>query len=153
MSVVHQRGNARISGNLTPMIDMIFLLIVFFVLVSRIVDRERVEMNLPQPKHAATERAAEEQRVVINVLPGAPGEVKGYRVGGTPFEPGSSGLMALTQHVASLYRTNPHINVNVRADRSAPYEHVEPVIEALSRAARMAGAPAARVNLVVVQEN
>jgi hypothetical protein len=82
MSVLYKRGNAEIYGNLTPMIDMTFLLIVFFVLVSRIVDRESVDMNLPQPRKALAEKVSQEQRVVINVLPLPGGEIGGYRVGG-----------------------------------------------------------------------
>lgn len=143
-----------IQGNLTPMIDMIFLLIVFFVLVSRIVDRERVEMNLPLPAHAATVRPGEEQRVIINVMPGIGGGIEGYRIGGTQFAADRAGLSAMTLYIATLFRTNPLINLNIRADRRTHYEHVEPALAAVSAAARTAGASAtaARVNLVVVQD-
>ena len=44
MSTVYRRGPAAIEANLTPMIDMTFLLIVFFVLVSQISELEVVEM-------------------------------------------------------------------------------------------------------------
>ena len=47
MSSVFKRGNAKIEANLTPMIDVTFLLIVFFVLVSQIVEVENVPMSLP----------------------------------------------------------------------------------------------------------
>ena len=33
MSLIHTRGPARIDANLTPLIDLSFLLIVFFILV------------------------------------------------------------------------------------------------------------------------
>jgi biopolymer transport protein ExbD len=42
VSLIYRRGPAQISANLTPMIDVTFLLIVFFVLVSQIVEVENV---------------------------------------------------------------------------------------------------------------
>ena len=69
MSTIYKRGNAEISANLTPMIDVTFLLIVFFVLVSQIVEVENVEMELPKPTEPLTEKLGEEQRAVINVVP------------------------------------------------------------------------------------
>lgn len=153
MSAIYKRGNAVVRGNLTPMIDMIFLLIVFFVLVSRIVDRERVEMNLPQPKDAAAQKMGEESRVVVNVMPGIDGGIDGYRVGGTSFAADARGVIAMTAHLARLYQLNPAIQVNIRADRSTQYEHVEPVMHAVSLAARSAGSETpGRVNLMVIQE-
>ena len=153
MSAIFKRGNAVIYGNLTPMIDMTFLLIVFFVLVSRIVDRERVEMNLPQPKQAAAVKAGEESRVVVNVMPGSSGGINGYRVGGTSFGPDPAGVNAMTAHLTRLFQLNPAIHVNIRADRATQYEHVEPVMQAVSLAARATGnAMPGRVNLMVIQE-
>lgn len=156
MSAVHKRGFAEVQGNLTPMIDMTFLLIVFFVLVSRIVDREAAEMNLPQPSHSVAEKPGDERRVIVNVLP-AGDRIGGYRVGGAEFPPTSAGRAAMTAHLAALYRRQPGMDVNVRADRAAAYEHVEPVLQAVSAAARQAaviiqGPVNSRVNLVVLQE-
>jgi len=135
------------------MIDMIFLLIVFFVLVSRIVDRERVEMNLPQPRKAAAQKVGEESRIVVNVMPGPNGSIEGYRVGGNAFAPTAAGITAMTAHLMKLHQLNPAIHINIRADRSTQYVHVEPVMAAVSSAARAAGNQGGgRVNLIVVQE-
>jgi biopolymer transport protein ExbD len=154
MSALYKHGNATIQGNLTPMIDMVFLLIVFFVLVSRIVDRERVEMNLPKPTPALTHPLDDQYRVIINVLPGVGGEIRGYRLGGTEFASSATGLAELTQRLAGVYRSSSQVNVNIRADRGTHYERVEPILRAVSTAARASGslAAAARVNLVVVKE-
>jgi biopolymer transport protein ExbD len=151
MSAVYQRGSANITGNLTPMIDMIFLLIVFFVLVSRIVDRERVEMNLPRPNDPAAQKLSEEQRVVLNVLPAIGGAIEGYRLAGSSFAPNPAGIAGLTQQLLSIYRTNPNANVHVRADRGTHFEHVEAAMSAVAQAARTAGAARSRVSLVVLE--
>ena len=63
----HQRP--PIHANLTPMIDVTFLLIIFFVLVSQIVEVENVDLGLPSPEDPASQLAGEQQRVVINVVP------------------------------------------------------------------------------------
>ena len=59
---------AVIEANLTPMIDVTFLLIVFFTLVSGIADNERVDMSLARVEAGATAQADEESRVMLNVI-------------------------------------------------------------------------------------
>jgi biopolymer transport protein ExbD len=154
MSRVYRRGPAAINANLTPMIDMTFLLIVFFVLVSRIVDVENVPMNLPVPEKPLSEKPSDEQRMVINVVPGPAGTATGYRIGGRGFDVGPQTYDAMVSHIASLYRGNPAQMVNLRADRETSYEWIEPALRAVSEAARASGVPAidARINLVIQRE-
>ena len=143
-----------VQANLTPMIDVTFLLIVFFVLVSQIVEVENVDLNLPTPADAVSELPDDRQRVVINVLPGTRGVASGYRLGGNTYRADGDGLAQLAQQLGGLYRDNPSLNVNLRADRSTHYRWVEPVFRAISSAARLSGRDdvAGRVNLVVVRE-
>lgn len=158
MSAIFKRGTARINANLTPMIDVTFLLIVFFVLVSQIVEVENVQLNLPAPEEPATELPGEEQRVVINIVPARPamdGRAIEYRVGSSRFPAGEAGVAALADHVAGLYAANPSLRINLRADRDTQYEWIEPVLRSISLAASRTGESgvAARVNLVVVRED
>ena len=136
------------------MIDVTFLLIVFFVLVSQIVDLDSVDMELPKPEHPMTVLPGEEARAVINVVPGMGGAARGYRVGTFEFAPTDAGRAELAGHMAGLYRLNPALNVNLRADRRTEYQYVAPVMRAITNAAGLAnaGIPAVRVNLVVVRE-
>lgn len=153
MSSVYARGRARIEANLTPMIDMTFLLIVFFVLVSRISEVESVPMELPEPQEAATVPLPDESRVVLNVLPGPDGGIEGYRVGVMQFAPTPEGAEALERHLATLFRQNPELDVNLRADRATAYSDVAPALGAIASAARLAESPeATRVNLVVIKD-
>ncbi len=82
MSAVFTRGYDEVEANLTPMLDVVFLLIVFFVLVSQIVDLESVHMDLPAPLDPASELAGDDPRAVINIIPGVSGAAAGYRLGG-----------------------------------------------------------------------
>lgn len=154
MSSVYKRGRAQISANLTPMIDVTFLLIVFFVLVSQIVEVENVPLALPELDEPASQVAGEEQRIIVNVVPGIGGAAIGYKVSSTQFSADDDGLAGLRNHLAGVYVQTPAIGVNLRADRFTEYEHVEPALQAIGDAARMAGVTgAARVNLVVIRED
>ncbi len=154
MSVAFQRGRAAAQGNLTPLIDVAFLLIVFFVLVSQIVEVESVRMDLPAPQNPASELPGDELRAVINLVPAGGGGIAGYRLGGQTFAADSAGVEALRAALAASYGRNPTLRINLRADRSTHYRWVQPVMRAASTAARQApGGPVQpRINLVVVRE-
>ncbi len=149
----HQRP--PIHANLTPMIDVTFLLIVFFVLVSQIVEVENVDLELPSPEDPASQLAGEQQRVVINVLPAGPGKAAGYRMAGRMYPPDAEGLANLSVSLGALYKVNPGLNINLRADRRTHYTWVEPIFGAVSAAARLSGRDdvRGRVNLVVTRED
>lgn len=155
MSAIYKRGNAEIRANLTPMIDVTFLLIVFFVLVSQIVEVENVEMNLPEPIDPLTEPASDELRAVINIVPASAGGIESYRIGTRNFAPGREGLEAMTQHLQGLYEANPLIAVNLRADRRTHYQWIEPAMQAVSNAASRVKSVSVspQINLVVIHED
>ncbi len=155
MSALGKQQRSEVQANLTPMIDMTFLLIVFFVLVSQIVEVENVDLDLPAPREPVSVLPGEEARVVINVLPGAAGKASGYRMGGRMYAAGTHGIQALTERLAGRYRENPGLSVNLRADRATQYLWIEPVFQAVSAAARLSGRRevTGRVNLVVTRED
>ncbi len=149
------RDSEPIAANLTPMIDVVFLLIVFFVLVSQIVEVENVDLDLPRPQDAASELPGEQPRIVINVLPDEAGQAGGYRMANRRYSADTAGMASLATSLAALYRKNPALGVNLRADRSTQYRWVEPVLQAVSTAARLSGRDdvRGRVNLVVVRKD
>ncbi len=154
MSALFKLQRAPIAANLTPMIDVTFLLIVFFVLVYQIVEVDNVEMELPRPQTPASELPGEQQRIVINVVPAPDGGARAYRMGGRTFSADTGGIAALSTSLAAMYRDNPALGVNLRADRATHYRWVEPVFQAASTAARLSGRDdvGGRINLVVVRE-
>ena len=142
------------QANLTPMIDVTFLLIVFFVLVSQIVEVENVPLTLPELEDPVAQMPGEERRAVINVVPGADGRAGEYRLGARSFPTGEQGLETLTAHLASLLSNNPSLRINLRADQNTHYQWIEPVLRCVSSAASRVEDVriTPRINLVIVRE-
>lgn len=152
-SRIHRRGPAQITAVLTPMIDLSFLLIVFFIVVSRTSERDIVRMLLPSPTAPRSVAADERQRAVVNIVgrDDQPEVIAAVRTGGREFTPDLAGREALAAHLAGLYRTTPELRLNVRADRRVQYRFIEPVLRAVSQGAAAAGVTP-RVNLVIVRD-
>ena len=73
------------------------------------------------------------------------------------FRADAGGLSALRTRLVDVYRANPLARVNVRADRAARYDRVEPAMRMISAAAAEASFELSttiqpRVNLVVLRE-
>jgi len=151
-----RRAPAAIEANLTPLIDMSFLLVVFFVLVSRITSSELAPMNLPAPSDPLSSEPGDEPRAVLNVL-AREDDRDVYQLGNTMFNGDEDGVQLLRERLAVLYRATPTMLVNLRADRAAQYDRVAPALRAITLGAADAGAALAvaippRVQLVVVRD-
>jgi biopolymer transport protein ExbD len=141
---------AEVEANLTPLIDVSFLLIVFFALVSGINGREQATMDLARLAPGAAAKPGDEARWVLNVLPTKDGGCAGYGLNGAVLEATPDGVARLAEALAEGYRANPRLAVNLRADRTTRYEFVEPAMRATTTAARLAGGGAMpRLHLVV----
>ncbi|MFI4859811.1 MAG: ExbD/TolR family protein [Phycisphaerales bacterium JB063] len=68
-SNVTKRGPVKPALNITPLIDVVFLLIVFFLLVNNIVTDENPNMKLPEVDKPETIQVVSENRLIISVLP------------------------------------------------------------------------------------
>jgi len=102
------RGVSAINANMTPMIDVTFLLIVFFVVVSQIVDRDVVPMDLPTPNQAVS---------------GISEEPAGHAIGWDEMD-------SLTAIVKSRIQSGAS-EVHLRADKATTYNHIHDAIEAI----------------------
>lgn len=120
--------------NVTPMIDVIMCLIVFYLLVGQLVETQRSEVVLPEA-HSG-QKMHEQELFVINVLPD---EDTGSKivVDGQPVSP--FGLESLVRKRLEL---KENLVVHVRADRTLAYGAVDPVV----RACRGAGVRALRLS-------
>ena len=124
MQIRDSEGSDELTLNMAPMIDIVFLLLIFFMVSTTFVDREKqMSIELPLAQSGETpEREPEE--VVINV--GRDGRV-------------FLGLAEVPQDalLASLTRTageNPETPVTIRGHKEALHEHVVAVMDTCRRA-------------------
>ncbi len=108
-----------VSIDMTPMIDMVFLLLIFFLVATRFHQEEReMQIALPAAKAAGPISMALRE-IIINV------DVDGrIIVGGRVIE-----AAALRAMVEEAVQANPEQKVSVRGDRATPYANVVRVLD------------------------
>lgn len=126
------RSSATLGFNAIPMVDVIFLLTIFFMLVSRFSSAEQVPMELPKPEESQAKVPRMPERVVINCRVADPDDPTGrsvlYSIGPNPPEP----LAVLSDRLLGLKRESPGLRVVVRADRRLYYEDVRAVMHLIA---------------------
>lgn len=124
--------------NVTPLIDVVMCLIVFFLIVGKLA-HDRAQGVRP-PATLVGESAQAAQDVLVEIAPLKPGEqaqdafapARAARVlvGGRPVADEAALRDVLTARLGDGARDHAAPAVRVRADRSVPYGLVEPVIRA-----------------------
>ncbi|MEN8148356.1 MAG: biopolymer transporter ExbD [Planctomycetota bacterium] len=84
MSKAHDKQE-DIELNLTPMIDVVFNLIIFFMMVADLSKKDIELLKLPWSTMAKTDDGKEDLRVIINVVKGGPKwdfrQIQAWKVG------------------------------------------------------------------------
>ncbi len=125
MRTVSLRERSEIAFNMTPMIDVTFLLIIFFLISSHLAQQE-VQMELELPAAETGSEAIDESRlIVVNVLPG-----------GTIM---TDGKLVDAEELRRIFeferrQAGAELDVRIRSDRHVPYRAVEPIMIAAARA-------------------
>ena len=144
MSQVHQKGPTSPQMNMTPMIDVVFQLIVFFMLVNNIISEEAVLMIVPELENPHTREAGDVSRITVNVSPqtydpsreigdlNIPGEASVIKVGLEEFK--LDDIEAVTQSLKDVKARDEDIEVQLRADSGLFYDEVQPVMQAITNA-------------------
>ncbi len=113
--------------NVTSMIDIVFLLLVFFALVTRFASAENVPLELPKPEHSRAQDVQLKDRVVINCRWVDADRPEGgviYSAGPLPPEP----LERIGERLGRAKRMEPGLKVVIRADRRLPFAAVRAVM-------------------------
>jgi biopolymer transport protein ExbD len=122
--IEHRRSIAQI--NMTPMIDVTFLLIIFFLLSSHLAQQE-TQLELDLPTAASGRQAVDDERPRLSVNVQADG---GVMLGSTPTPRDELFRRLRIEHE----RLGDDLEVRVRADRAVPYAAVEPILLACADA-------------------
>lgn len=117
------------SINMTPLIDVVFQLLLFFMLASSLVRPNKIELNLPESSSGVKAAATKSLDVTYVLEGGAPiVELNGERL---------PGLEALTERMRG-WEGEGRDEVSIRIQKDVPYQDVVSVIDAV----RDAGYPA-----------
>ena len=115
------------SINLTPMIDIVFLLIIFFMVgtkFSELSEAERnISLNVPEVQNAKALTAAPKKRV-INV----------FEDGKVTLDDVPLSLQELSNELTEAKEQYKGLGVIVRGDAAAFYQHVADVLAACNNA-------------------
>jgi biopolymer transport protein ExbD len=111
---------------MTPMIDVTFLLIIFFLLSSHLAQQE-TQLELDLPMAASGRQAVDDERPRLSVNVEADGSVM---LGSTETPPQEMSRRLRIERE----RLGDDLEVRVRADRSVPYSTVEPILLACADA-------------------
>ena len=110
-----RRKSRLLPVDMTPMIDIVFQLLIFFLTTAQLAQFSRAEMDLPEEAGEQVE-TAEEAGIIVNVL---------------------AEELVIDHRGDDLARLRPL----VRADRNAPAARLNRVLEML----QAAGVPAVRI--------
>ncbi len=115
-----------ISMNMTPMIDVVFLLIIFFLVSSHLAQQEtQLELDLPTAMTGDEAAETSRERVTINLK--ADGTVL--------LGAGEASLGELPTRLAyEREQADSPIEVRIRADQTIPFGEVKPVLVACAEA-------------------
>ena len=111
-----------VGVNLTPMIDILFILLIFFVVTSSFVKEAGIEVNRPSAQTAVRK---ERGNIIIAITKGGEIWLDKRRID----------RRAVRSYIERLHAENPKGGLVVQADRGAKYEKLEAVLAA----ARAAG--------------
>ena len=108
---------------MSPLIDMVFLLIIFFMTASHMSSSKNMDLDIPSASNGNVPKERPD-RWTVNVL--ADGTVYS---GQTPVT-----LDELRQLVASRVQADPETKVYLRADKVTPHKIVRQVMNAMAEA-------------------
>ncbi len=118
----HKNGDEIIATiNVTPLVDIMLVLLIIFMLVSTFMLKEAIEVELP---HAAT--SAEVNKRTVSIIISKNGD---YFVGNEQV----TGLEGLRARMAAEKAENREVQVIIAADREVRHGTVVTVIDLLRR--------------------
>ncbi len=124
MRIRDDRGHDEVEINLVPLIDVILVLIIFFVITTTFDARSTLQLQLP----SATGEAAGDQTKALSVLINAEGR---YFVGDQ--EVLRTDIDALKQTLNEVGGSDRNRPVLLRADARTPHQAVVTALDALGQ--------------------
>jgi biopolymer transport protein ExbD len=119
MRIPRHHVHEKPAINITPLVDLMFNLIIFFLVSSQFHEEERdIQVNLPQTQIAETLSSSGRSLIIINVRRDGT-----YVVGADSVSPD-----VLRETMVKAVKVNPGQKVLVRADKQALHGYVAAAI-------------------------
>ena len=124
MQRTRRRTEEEVTFQLTPMIDMTFLLLIFFMVTARLTDQKvSVPLDLPEAANAV-DPDTQDNREIINI------DAEGvYYIGDQPATDGE-----LKAYLLERFKSNPPLRIYVRADRRTRSEQTKKLVRMATEA-------------------
>jgi len=110
--------------NLTPLIDVVFLLLIFFMVSTTFEQQSRIQIELPE----ATATAAETEDETLEIVIDAQGR---YFIGDRQVV--NSEVKTLKSAISKAVDGRESLTVIIRSDASTPYQAVITALDATSQ--------------------
>ena len=125
MSFRASRPRRRAAVNITSLIDVLFLLLIFFMLSSTFRVAGEMELDLPHSRTAGASPEANSQRVAHLVL---------RSVGDVLFDGEAIAKTELPERLAAFHTSHPEARVRLDAEAEAQHGHVIELLDMIREA-------------------
>ncbi len=123
--IVPKKKPIDIQLNLTPMIDLIMNLLIFFMLVSQMSVVERTPVDLPGVSQGRAPVVRPEDKVAITMKTAAGKDTPSYRVGTIAV----TDLAEVGRRLKQVKAKSPDVELVLRAEKNIPYRQVREVMK------------------------
>jgi biopolymer transport protein ExbD len=111
--------------NMAPMIDMVFLLLIFFMVASQLASLERIPVKLP----VADESKVPDEALDRQLITVRPADENGEEAE-IFMNLKSINLEDFTAQIGDLYTVNENLKVYLRVDKQVKYKHIKEIMNA-----------------------
>jgi len=114
----------EISVNLTPLIDVVFLLLIFFMVSTSFTRETQIKLDLPKASIEPLESKVDSLEISID-------KEGRYFVNGKGVV--NTSIQTLKKAISILLQENPQASVIISADANTPYQSVVTAMDATSQ--------------------
>ena len=125
MKLSRHKPPSSLAFNMTPMIDIVFLLIIFFMTVSQIT--RNVDFPLPLPRVTEGDQTSITASITINL-----DQTGTIIIGGQEFTLANT-LASIEKQLGKADNNPDRIKIQIRCDRNCECRHVSQLLESLSK--------------------
>jgi len=124
MRLSRNKPVSTLTFNMTPMIDIVFLLIIFFMTVSQIT--RTVDLPLPLPRVTTGDESAQMTSITINL------DAEGNMVVGGKQLSMTKTLAAIKLKLDKVANNPRRVKIQIRCDRNCQSKHVTELFQKLA---------------------